>query len=223
MKEYLPEIKRLRKQRWTYREIGEKLGFSKQRVHQIYKKYMGSSPWHNKKSSYQEIISLLGGICKVCGTLENLEIHHKDRTDNRIESLSLFCRKHHREEESRLYRIGIRDRNILNGSRGYYKSCSGCREEMWVVPSQESKNKFCSKVCLEQNRVRYTSEELREHKRIYTKSRYQNDPEFRRKQLESAVKYHQKVMADPDKREHFNGLAREAYYRRKQPVDNLLA
>ena len=99
--ESLPEIKSLRVKKWSYEKIGEKLGFSKQRVHQIYKSYTKLPSLMIRTIRIQ-----LARKCSVCGIKNNLEIHHKKGRANNIENLVIYCRGHHLEEESRLYRLG---------------------------------------------------------------------------------------------------------------------
>ena len=142
MKEiYLPHIIKLRKKRWTYQEIGEELHISKQRVHQLYKNYT------TIREGKENIKKALGGCCEICGNTEFLEIHHKKGRSNNINNLQLFCRKHHREEEQRLYREGIKDKdNFLK--RGSYKLCEIClAKKIWVVPCLKITKRFCSPSC----------------------------------------------------------------------------
>jgi len=44
------------------------------------------------------LIKLLGGKCEICGSTENLELHHKDRNpkNNDPSNIQLLCRKCHR-------------------------------------------------------------------------------------------------------------------------------
>ena len=48
------------------------------------------------------------GVCEVCGTSENLCIHHKNEYSNDIEDLSILCRSCHRKTE-----VGKSPENVL--------------------------------------------------------------------------------------------------------------
>jgi len=142
---YLPIIKKLRQERYSYREIGEKLGISKQRVHQVFRNY-NTSPYKNDK--FKEIVlKYVGNSCKECGSKENLEIHHIDgnRNNNKFNNLERLCRKCHRKKEIIIYYNG----KETERNRGKYKGCKVCGEKIWVVPCQKNLNKeFCSRKCL---------------------------------------------------------------------------
>jgi len=97
-------IKELRKQKKTYKEIGEILDITKQRVHQIFKDYRGGP---NPKKIIQ-IKEEQGNRCVLCDSKKNLEIHHINgiKRDNKKENLVCLCRKCH-------LRIDANDRAIL--------------------------------------------------------------------------------------------------------------
>lgn len=198
-KSYLHEITELRKVGLTYLEIGERLGISKQRVHQIYKSYCGVVPWFNNRDAKLEE---LGGSCKVCGVYENLEIHHLEERWNH-EKVVVLCRKHHREEESRLYRIKKREKDILN--RIPIVSCPVCEKSF---KPQSSKTKYCSLKC--SGKMNTVRNPIRHGTRVgygrgcrcslcrgansthvveYIKRRYRNDEEFKNRVLDYNRKY----------------------------------
>ena len=113
MKENLLLIKKFREQRYTYREIGEILGVSKQRIHQIYKNY--KTPCSGRTSYGRNFLkklrTLLDNVCQACKSKENLEVHHRDgnRRNNSRNNIQLFCVKHHAKEEVRLKNLGFRN------------------------------------------------------------------------------------------------------------------
>ena len=137
---HFQEINSLREKRWSYNRIGVKLGISKQRVHQIYKGYKGL-PW-TKKRKRKETVEKLGGVCIICGSKENIMIHHLDNVNNnKLEALTLLCKKHHAEEHIFLYR---------KGQKGHFVSCAFCKvNKFWVTPSglDLKRGKYCSRSC----------------------------------------------------------------------------
>ena len=77
----------LREHRLTYQEIGEVVGVSKQRAHQLVKSYKTSG-----KKIEEE------GRCFICKGIVDLELHHKDfnSQNNQAKNLLILCRKCHR-------------------------------------------------------------------------------------------------------------------------------
>jgi len=136
---YLPEIKRLRKQRCTYREIGERLGVTRQRIHQIYKDYTIL----DKKTRFKCRESF-DNKCSICGSNDNLEVHHKNGRSSNLDNLVLFCRKHHYEEETRLYRSYLKN---SEKSRGKLIKCQYCKKEFLVYNCFVEVRKYCSFKC----------------------------------------------------------------------------
>ncbi len=55
------------------------------------------------------LLEIWGNECSACGSSENLEIHHIDRNrkNNVIENLQLFCRDCHREAHSRAWGVKV--------------------------------------------------------------------------------------------------------------------
>ena len=68
------------------------------------------------KKRRQAIFEYLGGVCVVCGTTENLEVDHKDRSDKsfsissklsvknnkeELDKCQLLCTTHHREKTAK--------------------------------------------------------------------------------------------------------------------------
>lgn len=144
MKKDIIIIRRLRKQRYTYREIGERLGISKQRVHQLYKNYKGYIGNTKNVNDFRE----LNKKCFKCESEKFLEIHHKDgnRSNNDFSNLQSLCRKCHRELESFRYynKLKPTERN-----RGKFVKCKECKKEIWLVRCIEKMGgaKFCSRKC----------------------------------------------------------------------------
>ncbi len=138
-------IQQLREQRKTYKEIAKILGISKQRIHQIYKNYKTLELEASQKIKKQN-----GNKCEICGTNENLEIHHKDRNtkNNNPENLNVFCSKHHGFIEKEMKRfLGIKRDSLGKGMYTTYieKICPQCNKEFSL--SKNSGIKFCSKQC----------------------------------------------------------------------------
>lgn len=86
-------IKKLVEKKKTYREIGEILDISKQRVHQIYKDYQSTL----KVKQVREIKKEQGNKCALCGRSYSLELHHINgiKRDNRKDNLICLCRECH--------------------------------------------------------------------------------------------------------------------------------
>ncbi len=99
------EIAKLRGEHKTYKEIGEILGFSKQRVHQLFKGY------HSNHGSYRLSILLRDDFkCQICNNPKNLEVHHingrnVEDPDN-PNNLATVCKKCH-------LRIDAEDRKTI--------------------------------------------------------------------------------------------------------------
>jgi len=85
-------IIKMRENRRTFREIGETLGISRQRVQQIYSGGAGSrnGTFYKIREENKE--------CVACGSSENIEIHHinRNRHHNNINNLMPLCRLCHR-------------------------------------------------------------------------------------------------------------------------------
>lgn len=64
------EIAKLRSELKTYKEIGQILGLSKQRVHQVLKQIRGDNP--NRK----EVLERDDHQCTICDSKEDLVVHH---------------------------------------------------------------------------------------------------------------------------------------------------
>lgn len=87
-------IYELRKQGISFKEIAIKMGISRQRIHQIYKDYR-ITPTREREIA----IDIARNRCVVCGSKENIEIHHLDGDTNNNEqcNLMVLCRNcHHR-------------------------------------------------------------------------------------------------------------------------------
>jgi len=51
-------------------------------------------------SAHEILVTLLGGSCSICGSTENLELHHIDnnRENNDLSNIQLLCRNCHRSQ-----------------------------------------------------------------------------------------------------------------------------
>lgn len=100
----------MRKQRKSYREIGEELGLSKQRVHQIV-----NGDKYTPKKLIKEIKERDEGKCQICDSKKKIEVHHINgkRQDNDPHNLVTLCRKCHIKVEKN-------DRKILRGYGPHY-------------------------------------------------------------------------------------------------------
>ena len=129
----------------TYKEIGEILKVSKQRIHQIYKDY------HHIRNN-NKILKFFGNKCSVCGTTKLLEIHHKDSDtkNNNINNLTVLCRKHHNEEEKRLNK----KKDIVKKAIIKEKNCEVCGKLFHYQILSRKNPKFCSVKCFSMNRYK---------------------------------------------------------------------
>ena len=77
----------------TYQQIGDYLGWSKQRVHQIFKLYRTSYP--RKVKEMLEILRIQP--CEVCGKKGKNKVHHIDKNRNHVgvRNLMVLCKKCH--------------------------------------------------------------------------------------------------------------------------------
>lgn len=86
-------VRKLRAKRLTYREIGEIFGCSRQYVHQLLTGYttMDSDASIRSKIPYK---------CVICGSVEDLALHHIDGNtkNNKVENLEWLCSKCHADE-----------------------------------------------------------------------------------------------------------------------------
>ena len=87
------QMLRLRAKELSYKDIGDILGISKQRVHQFLKDYVSNGDVPD--SEYK---------CVKCGKTENLQCHHKnfDSYDGRKSNLEWLCVKCHRKKHKKL-------------------------------------------------------------------------------------------------------------------------
>lgn len=134
-------IAEMRGHKKTYAEIGDILGITKQRVHQIYKGYDSSSPNRDvaiRRDKYR---------CAVCDNLKNIEVHHIDgnRKNNTGRNLVSLCRKCHvrvelldrkyiKSVEPRFRRATIRDCIRCGRKDNAYfvrKMCGKCYIKWW--------------------------------------------------------------------------------------------
>lgn len=78
--------------KYSYREIGEIIGISRQRVHQIIKDYVKD----NYKS--KKLLIKISRGCAICGQ-EAIEVHHKDHNPRNanIKNLIPLCRRCHKD------------------------------------------------------------------------------------------------------------------------------
>ena len=142
MKENIPLIKKMVKERLTYEEIGKVFGISKQRVHQVFKNYT-SAPYHQEHQKHKWLF-LIGRPCEICGNKVKIEIHHKDgnRNNNNPDNLQSLCKKHHSEAEKLLFKNGIKKWNYSNrGKKRKIKKCPICKKKFWIIPSRENLTK----------------------------------------------------------------------------------
>lgn len=134
------KIKRLREERYSYKEIGLLLGVSKQYVHQIYKKYHTIS---NIGTLRKEVLKRDFYNCQMCGKTDfqvKLFVHHINKENGDvIDNLITLCKKCHglahrwinkREKKERTYILTIPKIGILNickkcGKKGHkQKTCN---------------------------------------------------------------------------------------------------
>lgn len=104
-------ILELRNQKKSYQEIGEILGISKQRVHQILLFYRPVP-----RAVRKQTIGRDKSKCVACGSKKNLEIHHinGDTKDNSKMNLITLCRKCHNK-------IDKIERQNTRGSNAFYR------------------------------------------------------------------------------------------------------
>lgn len=64
------------------------------------------------------LIEFLGGKCEVCGSKEDLRLHHKDhnRKNNSIDNIKLLCHTHHQEAHG-FMKDGEASRELSEGGR----------------------------------------------------------------------------------------------------------
>ena len=183
MKQKITIIKKLRARRYTYKEIGEKLGISKQRVHQLYKDYIFCNYSVNRKFSRENI------SCSICGGKKQLETHHKDgdRRNNKLSNLQRLCVICHRKEESFLYKNGLKP---TERNRGKFLACEQCGEKIWVSISRMKLGggRFCSRKCLGRSQ-RVDKEIKRANTNRRLRNRYKNDKKYREKRKKLVLKY----------------------------------
>lgn len=235
--EYLVIIKSGRGKKWSYVKIGNELGITKQRVHQIYKDYYSIGISGTKRT---KLVAELGGVCRVCGSEENLEIHHivNIGKDNSLKNLKLLCRKHHTEEESKLYHQKIRNHER---NRSYYKNCLLCEKPYLVAHSKGKRSKFCTRKCTgiawsRAHPIQHGTVSTYRHRgcrclkcreannqycKIAFKKRYHSDPVYRRKVLDKHSVYSKnRWKTDAKWRKRLRDYSRERWrYRyRNDPV-----
>lgn len=82
----------LEDKKYTLAEIAEKIGASKQRVEQMYRKRKSIN-----KSKKHFLLNKFKHRCVKCKSTENLEAHHIDRdpSNNSIDNLIILCKKCH--------------------------------------------------------------------------------------------------------------------------------
>ena len=95
MKRNIADIERMKNLKtigFAYSQIGEILGISKQRVHQLVASY------HSGKGAVSRDLSRLirerdSNMCVVCGKADNLHIHHidGDRRNNKLSNMVTIC------------------------------------------------------------------------------------------------------------------------------------
>jgi len=78
--------------------IAERMGISRQRVHQIIQKELGQEHANFKDGGL--ILERANFRCEKCGEREFLQIHHKDknRTNGSTENAQVLCNKCHKKE-----------------------------------------------------------------------------------------------------------------------------
>jgi len=103
-------IKELRNQKKSYKEIGDILHISKQRVHQIYKNYQATD-----KKIRREIIERDGKKCTICNSFLKIEVHHidGDKKNNKKSNLITLCRKCH-------IKVDSEDRKNIRGYSAHF-------------------------------------------------------------------------------------------------------
>jgi len=142
----IQQIRKLRGQKKTYKEIGIILGVSKQRVHQIHKSYKPTEDYIKIKVKVRD-----GNKCTECGALKTLEVHHIDgvKTNNKLDNLKTLCRKCHNKTK-----YG-KKKDIVVPLRRVAKTCPTCSKNFEYPPSV--KRIYCSqKCCFETKRVHFT-------------------------------------------------------------------
>jgi len=150
-------INELRIQRKTYQEIGDILGITKQRVHQIYKDYVKTYQHIKAKvkdrDSYQ---------CVICGSTENLEVHHINgiKKDNHLENLVTLCRKCHHKIEKLEKRVKKMKPIKFFKKKRIVKHCLYCKKEFSVTVSQQHR-KYCSRECFGNAKRIYPNKEIK--------------------------------------------------------------
>ena len=107
-------IQEMLKQRKTYAEIAKILDISKQRVHQIYKDYIPTSPEIKERIKKRD-----NRRCVLCGFRRPLEVHHINgiKRDNKKKNLVTLCRTCHLKIEwIRKRKVGFRKSSGLNNN-----------------------------------------------------------------------------------------------------------
>lgn len=92
-------VKDLRNEGLTYQQIGDLLGFSRQRAHQILSGYESM----NVRKGFRKVVNLIikkrdGECCQFCMAQDNLILHHKDgdTRNNNSYNLITMCQRCHR-------------------------------------------------------------------------------------------------------------------------------
>lgn len=101
-KEQAKIVMRLREKGYTFQEIGDQLGLSKQRVYQVYSGYDAMMIKEEQKKEpaptrREKILHRDNNECQFCFGSENLEVHHmdRDRKNNDFRNLITLCYKCH--------------------------------------------------------------------------------------------------------------------------------
>lgn len=96
------ELARASKRKWNWSESGVKYRkkYSKDHKEVIYERLKKYKDRTNARSRANYKIKKLGWerICKECGSIDKVQIHHIDENpfNNEIENLTLLCLKHHK-------------------------------------------------------------------------------------------------------------------------------
>lgn len=207
----------LRNQRLTYREIGDVLGFTKQRVHQIYKNYHPSNPlapnrilkkeekFFDKYHAYLEANKVLVTCANVNCKKEYKVIKSLVRKRNYC---SIECNRIGRvritpEERKRRHKISMKNWEIRRR-----------KDVVWWERYQKRKRVYITNYYYEHSKdPEWRKKQNQRSNAVYRRN--MQDPKFRKIMVERTKKYYSNKMKDPAYREKRSAMARKYYLKKK--------